>query len=57
MVIFVILLATYYASGYAALIWEYALYELAARGFPMSIAMHRSMQVSAPLLKEICTPM
>ncbi|KAG5175528.1 hypothetical protein JKP88DRAFT_338282 [Tribonema minus] len=35
----------YYCSGWSALAWEYVLYGLAAAGLPLTVAMHRSLQV------------
>ena len=40
-----VLVVGHYLSGYLSLIVEYCLYFLAAAGLPLTVAMHRSLQV------------
>lgn len=40
-----VLIVAHYLSGYVGLLIEYVLYGLAAAGLPLTIAMHRSLQV------------
>ena len=44
-VIAVVLIGAHYLSGYLSLAIEYVLYGLAAAGLPLTVAMHRSLQV------------
>ncbi|CAM9692173.1 unnamed protein product, partial [Phaeothamnion confervicola] len=44
-VVTAVLIMAYFLSGYGALAWEYILYGMAAAGVPLTIAMHRALQV------------
>ncbi|CEM21913.1 unnamed protein product [Vitrella brassicaformis CCMP3155] len=45
LIVLALLILAYFSSGYGAVVFEWSLYGLSALGVPISIAMHRSLQV------------